>query len=342
MKIAIVTDAWRPQINGVVISLENTIEHLTRRGHEILVIHPDLFENREIPFYPEIKFPVGRFGTRATQLLEDFAPDAVHIPVEGRLGWWARGYCIRNGIEFTTAYHTDFPTYMRKHLGVPKLLTNAVVRKFHSKSATCMVSNTEMQNELHRIGIKNTTLWGRGVDPEIFYSDGRVRQNFILSAGRVSKEKNLEALFAYRGFVKHKLGLDIVVVGDGPMLKTYAERYPEVIFVGSKTQSELAEIARRAKAFVFPSRSDTFGLVMAEAAMCGTPVAAYRETGPAAVVGKTGVGVLHDSLIFAITNALGLDNEWVAKKAKEVFSWEKATDQFEAALVYKKSACVEK
>lgn len=330
MRIAIVSDAASPQVNGVVVSLTNTIANLKERGHDVLLIHPYLFKNFPCPSYPEIGIPYG-FSKLATDMLDSFKPDAIHIPVEGVLGWWARRYCMKRDIAFTTAYHTDFPAYLKEHARVPRRITEAVMRHFHGAGLRCMVSNRNMEAELHDMGIANTVLWGRGVDTNIFSPTEKPTGDYVMFAGRVSHEKNLRPFLDCHARLKLD-GYRILIAGDGPARVQLEKEYPEVEFVGMKTQVELAKLYRNAAAFVFPSRSDTFGLVMAEAAACGAPVAAYPVTGPMAVL-KEDMGVMEEDLYHAIRQALYLDRTKVAAQAREHYSWAAATDQFEAAIV---------
>lgn len=327
--ILIISDAASPQVNGVVRTIETTIRVLEENGWRVKLIHPGMFRTIPTPGYPEIRMVVSTKGLAKEMI--DFDPDFIHIATEGRLGWAARKLCREWGWRFTTAYHTDFPGYLRKHYGVPARLTYAVMRRFHSASSAVMVSTPTVERQLREQGFENLVRWGRGVDTSQFvpridpYEDND--EPVLLNVGRVSKEKNLEAFFA----------LDVpglkIVVGDGPMLETYREQYPEVVFTGKMTGKPLAAIYAMADVFVFPSVTDTFGLVIIEALAAGTPVAAYPVQGPIDILcGDSGRLATGGDLSGAVREALKLDREGVARVGQE-FTWERATAQFVSALV---------
>ena len=338
MRILLVTDAWTPQINGVVVTLTNTVRWLERWGHEVHVLSPEGFRTMPMPTYPEI--PLALFpGPKVARRIRDVAPDAIHIATEGPLGIAARAYCLKHRLAFTTAYHTCFPEYVKPRFGVPLGITYAWLRRFHGASSAVLVATPAIRAMLEARGFANIVDWSRGVDTDLFLP-GETRfvdlpRPVFLFVGRVAVEKNLP------GF----LGLDLpgtkLVVGDGPQRKALEERYPDAVFVGAKTGLELASYFQRADVFVFPSRTDTFGLVLVEAMACGTPVAAFPVRGPIDVVKDPAVGVLDNDLGAAALAALALDREKVRRYAQQ-FSWEHSSRQFISSLVPARSpeACL--
>lgn len=328
MRIAIVSDAWDPQINGVVTTLKRTCEELTALGHTAAVIGPDRFRTLPCPGYPSIRLALWPWKTLA-RLLDALEPDAIHIATEGPLGQAARRYCLRRELGFTTAYHTQFPEYLALRTPIPARWTYAAVRRFHAPAARTMVATASQQAVLEAHGFRHLVPWSRGVDTSLF----RPRDKRFLEAprpiamyvGRVAVEKNLEAFLA----------LDLpgskFVVGDGPALASLRERHPTAHFTGFKHGEELAQHLAAADVFVFPSRTDTFGLVLLEAMACGVPVAAYPVTGPKDVVRPGETGVLSDDLGRATREALRLDPAACVAHAK-AYSWRNATLQFLANL----------
>ena len=332
-RIAIVTDAWAPQVNGVVRTLEAVIGELRRRGHSVEAISPAGIVSLPCPTYPEIRLALmtpGAIGRR----LAAFGAEAVHIATEGPLGLAARRWCLARGIDFTTAYHTQFPDYVTERTGANPEWIWRYVRWFHAPSSAVLVSTPSVAATLEAHGIAHVHRWGRGVAPE-FVADGACDERLaalkaqgrgpvMLHVGRVAPEKNIEAF----------LRLDVpgvkVVVGDGPARIALERRYPDVIFTGALFGAALAAAYRTADVLVFPSRTDTFGLVMIEAAACGTPVAAYPVTGPVDVLTPR-TGVMDDDLAAAIRGALTLDRGDCAAAAS-VFTWAASADQFLAAL----------
>ena len=333
MRILLVTDAWTPQINGVVVTIVNTVRCLERWGHEVHVLSPAGLRSFPMPTYPEIPLAIMP-GREVARRFREFAPDAVHIATEGPLGSAARGHCVKHAIAFTTAYHTCFPEYVKPRFGVPLSWTYAWLRHFHSASSAVLVATAAVRELLESRGFSNIAEWSRGVDTALFRPvDNRftdLRRPVFLYVGRVAVEKNLQAF----------LGLDLpgtkLVVGDGPQRAGLERRFPEAVFVGAKIGAELASYYQRADVFVFPSRTDTFGLVMAEAMACGTPVAAYPVRGPIDVVTDAAAGVLDQDLGAAALAALALDRDKV-RRFGERYSWEHSTRQFVASLV---PACV--
>jgi glycosyltransferase involved in cell wall biosynthesis len=324
VKIAIVTDAWRPQTNGVARTLTATADGLCALGHDVRVIEPNQFRTVPCPTYPEIRlawFPYRRLAALFTGL----DPDAVHIATEGTLGAAARTWCVRHGQPFTTSYHTQFPEYVRARAPIPLALSYAYLRRFHSAAARTMVATPAMQLLLESRNFRNIVRWTRGVDVSLFRPRDKSFLPFprpiAMYVGRVAVEKNIEA------FLSLALPGTKVVVGDGPARERLQARHADVIFVGYKHGEELAAHIAAADVFVFPSRTDTFGLVLLEALASGVPVAAYPVTGPIDVVRREVTGVLHDDLRTATLGALRLDPANCRAHALEQ-TWEIATQQF--------------
>lgn len=313
MRIALITDAWHPQVNGVVRTLTHMKREITAIGHEMLYITPDQFPNLPCPFYPEIRLAWGNLH-RVGSALRRFRPDAIHISTEGPLGMTARQFCLSKGFPFTTAYHTRFPEYVEATAYVPQSWTYQFMRWFHQPSRSIMVPTPSMQQELEARGFERIRQWTRGVESELFHPQDKMQlapylppqmQNLprpiFLYVGRVSVEKNIKA------FLDLRLPGSKVVVGDGPQRAVLAEEHPDVLFAGTKHGAELARYYAFADVFVFPSLTDTFGNVMLEALACGLPVAAYPVTGPKDVIGTVPVGVLHNDLNTAAQEALKID-----------------------------------
>jgi len=328
LRIAIVSDAWRPQINGVVRTLETVARILRAEGHEVEVFGPDRFRTLPCPTYPEIRlslFP----SSRLSHMLKMFAPDAIHLVTEGPLGWAARGFCRRNGIPFTTAYHTRFPEYVRARIRLPLSWSYALVRRFHAPSAGVLVVSPAIRDELGARGFRNLVPWSRGVDITAFRPQPREDTGdprpIWLYAGRVAVEKNIEAF----------LGLDLPgskwVVGGGPQLKSLQRRYANARFFGSVDADQLSYRYAQADCFVFPSVTDTFGLVMVEALASGIPVAGYPVPGPLDVVTDSRVGALDENLRTACLAAVSRNPEDCRRHA-ETFTWERCARQFVNAL----------
>ncbi len=320
----IATDAWRPQVNGVVKTLEATIADLNRRGYETDVVSPDMFPNLPMPGYPEIRlaWPNRR---RMRAMLEAFQPDHIHIATEGPIGWAMRGICLKAGKRFSTCYHTRFPEYVRERAPVPLALTYGIVRRFHEAGNGMMVATESMERELRERRFDNVHRWGRGVDLDGFTPTARGlpghRRPVFLYVGRLAPEKNIDAF----------LSLDLpgtkLVVGDGPSRFALKVRHPDAVFLGAKSHAELPAIYASADVFVFPSLTDTFGLVLVEAMACGLPVAAFPAPGPLDVIGDSGAGVISTDLRAAAIAALEIDRKTPRRHA-ENFGWSRATDQF--------------
>lgn len=330
MRIALCTDAWRPQVNGVVTTLTRTREHLQDFGHVVEVFSPASgFRTFPLPGYPEIRLPLLP-GRRLSKLLDDFDPEHIHIATEGPVGLAARAWCLRRGRRFTTSYHTQFPEYLRARLPVPLAWTYALLRWFHGPAATTMVPTPHMRERLAAQQFSHLSLWSRGVDTTLFSPAKAGALNLPrpvwVYTGRLAVEKNIEAFLA----------LDLpgskLVIGDGPARAALQQQFPDAHFTGYRFGEALAALMAAGDVFVFPSRTDTFGLVMLEAMASGLPVAAYPVTGPRDVVVNGVSGVLHDDLRTACLAALQLERDAVRAVA-ETFSWAAATRQFESQLV---------
>jgi 1,2-diacylglycerol 3-alpha-glucosyltransferase/glucuronosyltransferase len=324
VKIAIVTDAWRPQTNGVVQTLSTTAQTLRAGGHEVMVVEPNQFRTFPCPTYPEIRlawFPYRRLS----QLLRDFAPDCIHVATEGTLGMAARSWCVRNRFPFTTSYHTQFPEYVRARAPIPLALSYAHLRRFHAAAARTMVATPTLQKQLETRGFGRIVRWTRGVDIALFKPGPKelldLPRPIFVYMGRVAVEKNIEAFLA----------LDLpgtkLVIGDGPERRSLQAQFPAAHFVGYKFGAELAAQLAATDVFVFPSRTDTFGLVLLEALACGVPVAAYPVTGPIDVIENGATGVLDQDLRAAALAALQLDPAHCRAFAL-AHTWEAATKQF--------------
>ena len=329
MKIVTITDAWHPQVNGVVRTIEATNRELVKAGHTVAVIGPDQFAAFPCPGYAEIRlslFPYGRLAELLDDQLESERSVALHVATEGPLGHAARRYCLARGLPFTTAYHTRFPQYLQAMFRVPEPWTYAFLRRFHGQASCVMAPTRTVENELRANGLDNVARWTRGVDLDVFHPrDERALADLprplFLYVGRVSVEKNIQA------FLRLDLPGTKVVAGVGPALGTLKQRFPEVHFVGVLGFEQLAQLYSSADVFVFPSLTDTFGLVMLEALACGTPVAAFPVQGPMDVVGGSGVAVLDDDLQKAALLALRIDRAECRRYA-ERHSWRAATQQF--------------
>jgi glycosyltransferase involved in cell wall biosynthesis len=329
MRIAIVTDAWRPQTNGVVTTLQRTAAELSALGHEVGWVTPEGRYTVPCPTYPEIRLALfARFSV--TRWLDEFAPDALHIATEGPLGVAARAYAIARGRAFTTSYHTQFPQYISARLPIPEAVVYAYLRCFHSRATRVMVGTEEMRRDLRRHGFRRVVPWTRGVDTRAFVPRPDLKTPgatpTLVYVGRVAVEKSVE------DFCRLDLPARKVVVGGGPQLVDLRRRYPEVEFRGYLYGADLAAAYASADCFVFPSRTDTFGLVLLEAMSCGVPVAAYPVTGPIDVVRDGVTGCLRTNLREAVEGALTLDPRACRAQAEE-YGWDKATRQFESNLV---------
>ena len=326
--ILIVTDNLPEQINGVVTTYKNIEAMAIRDNYRVVYLDPGRFRYVDCPGYNEVKIA---FPRKVGKILEEINPDHIHIATEGPVGLRVRQYLDKYGYRYNTAYHTKFPEGLRKLFGIPESITWPLVRWFHKHSGKVLTTTDTMVKELRDHGFTGDIIsWTRGVDRDVFYPDiTRIDSGMLLCVSRVSKEKNLEDFFRldYPGYRK-------VMVGDGPMLETYKSQYPEVEFVGYKTGQELGDYYRQAAVFVFPSRWETFGLVMIEAMACGVPVAAYSVQGPKDVVENGKTGYLSGDLKYAISCCLNLDRKKVAERS-EKWSWESAWIIFKENLITK-------
>jgi glycosyltransferase involved in cell wall biosynthesis len=331
MRIALVTDAWEPQVNGVVRTLQSVRAVLEAQGHRVMVISPDRFYSLPCPTYPEIRLALVRVATIGA-MLEQFEPDAIHLATEGPLCIAARRWCLRHRFPFTTAYHTQFPDYVSARSGVPAEWVWRYIRWFHAPAAAILASTPSIRRTLVDHGLTRVRHWGRGVDLANFRPGiaphpafAALERPIQLYVGRVAVEKNLEAFLASRHPGTR------VVVGDGPARAALEAKFPEAKFLGPLFGGALAGAFAGADVFVFPSRTDTFGLVMIEALACGTPVAAFPVPGPIDVLTPE-TGAMREDLTEAIAAALQLDREACAAYGQG-FTWEASARQFLDALV---------
>ena len=323
MRIAIVSDAWFPQVNGVVRTLDTVRQKLTEAGHEMLVIGPDRFHTLPCPTYPEIRLAL-LAGRAVAELLDEFQPASVHIATEGPLGMAARRHCLARGWHFTTSFHTKFAEYLHARTRFPVTWTYAWLRHFHARSDRIMVATPSLESELTEHGFGRLARWTRGVDTELFKPQEAaldLPRPVYLYVGRVAVEKNIGA------FLDLELDGTKLVVGDGPQLAQLKRRYPDVHFAGNQSGEALARHYAAADVFVFPSRTDTFGLVLLEALASGVPVAAYPVTGPRDVIDGAPVGCLDDDLASAARRALALSPQACRDYALN-FSWDVSARQF--------------
>jgi glycosyltransferase involved in cell wall biosynthesis len=329
MRIMIVTDAWVPQTNGVVRTLAHTADWLGRFGHEVRTLTPRDFRSIACPTYPEIRlslFP----GRRVRRAIEAFAPQALHIATEGPLGVAARRHCLSRGMRFTTSYHTQFPQYLRARFPIPLDVSYWALRRFHAAGTRCMVSTRTLRGDLEQRGFRTLATWRRGVDTDMFKPRPKdfldLPRPIAACVGRVAIEKNIEA------FLKMPWSGAKIVIGDGPERERLESLYPHVVFTGYRFQEDLARYLAAADVMVFPSRTDTFGLVNLEAMACGVPVAAYPVTGPVDVILDGVTGALDDDLGLAARRALALDPVTCRRHAL-TYGWDVSTREFEGNLV---------
>lgn len=324
MRIALVSDAWLPQTNGVVRTLRETARCLEAAGHRVRTVTPVSFATFPLPTYPEIRLAAWPWR-RVGRILDGFRPEAVHIATEGSLGLAARHWCRARGMPFTTSFHTRFPEYVRMRAPVPERWTWRLLRWFHDAAVRTMVPTQSQQAALESHGFRRPALWTRGVDTELFHPRRRGElpgsRPVLMYMGRVAVEKNIGA------FLDMDVPGEKWVVGGGPAAASLQAGYPHAHFVGPKFGVELATLLASADVFVFPSRTDTFGIVLLEAMASGLPVAAYPVPGPRDVVRPGETGVLGEDLAAAARGALSLDRGACRRQALE-HTWERATAQF--------------
>jgi glycosyltransferase involved in cell wall biosynthesis len=338
MKLVLITDAWLPQVNGVVTTLVELVRELKEIGHDVEVIHPGLFNRRPCPGYAGIDLAI-RPKKKIAQLLNDSQADAIHIATEGPLGWSARNYCVKHKLAFTTAFHTKFPEILNAALKIPLSWGYALFRHFHKPSSGVMVPTLGVLTMLQARGFENLRKWTHGVDTELFCYQANpcsydplegLERPLALFVGRVSYEKNIES------FLKLKMSGTKIVCGVGPLELSLKKQYPDVTWLGLLAREELAKVYAAADVFVFPSKSETFGLVLLEAMACGTPVAAFPVDGPFEVLcnsqGAPEGGILDNDLLSATNQALILPRSEARQRALK-FSWENAAKIFENNLV---------
>jgi glycosyltransferase involved in cell wall biosynthesis len=324
MRILIATDAWRPQVNGVVRTLTSLARSAPALGADIEFLTPDGFPSVGVPTYPGLRMALPNRREIARRI-EAAAPEAIHIATEGPIGWAVRAYCRGRKLAFTTSYTTRFPEYIAVRSIIPVSVSYAVLRRFHAAASLTMVATGSLYSELGARGFRRLGFWGRGVDTELFNPDHPAKLDLprpiFMTMGRVAVEKNIEA------FLAQDLPGSKVVVGDGPQKAALEQKYPQVKFLGEKTGADLTGHLAAADVFVFPSRTDTFGVVQLEALACGTPVAAFPVTGPLDVIADHPVGALDEDLRSACLRALEMSREACRRFALER-SWENSARQF--------------
>jgi glycosyltransferase involved in cell wall biosynthesis len=324
MRILIATDAWHPQVNGVVRTLTSLARSAAALGAEISFLTPDGFPSVGVPTYPGLRIALPN-RREIKKRIEAAAPEAIHLATEGPIGWAVRAYCRRHKLAFTTSYTTRFPEYIAVRTGIPAALGYAVLRHFHAAAAMTMVATPSLRQELAARGFKKLGCWTRGVDTNLFNPDDPAAlglpKPIFMTMGRVAVEKNLEAFLAL------DLSGSKVVVGDGPQKAELQRRYPQAKFLGEKTGADLTAHLAAADVFVFPSLTDTFGVVQLEALACGTPVAAFPVTGPKDVIADHPIGAIDNDLRSACLRALGMSRETCRSFALER-SWENSARQF--------------
>ena len=330
-RILIATDAWHPQVNGVVRTLDTTLKKLRELGHIVEVLEPSAYPQMSAPFYPEIRFALATPG-RIDRRIRTFRPEHVHISTEGPLGLLARRHCRKRGWKFSTSYHTKFPEYLHALARVPERWSNRMLRWFHNGASAMMVATPSLEADLKSRGFTAPVRrWSRGVDRGIFRSRAKVEsphpRPVLLYVGRVSVEKGIEE------FLKLDTPGTKVIVGDGPIRAILEKRYPAAKFLGYRTGEDLGACYAAADLFVFPSRTDTFGLVVIEALACGLPVAAFPATGPIDILTRAELGCCDDDLKRAIEQALRFGDRQACIVEGASYTWEHCTEQFLGNLV---------
>jgi glycosyltransferase involved in cell wall biosynthesis len=334
-RILIVSDAWHPQVNGVVRTLTTVVAELRAMGDTVEVVGPERFASLPMPGYSEIRLAIAP-RRKLARIAAEFAPDAVHVATEGPLGWAMRAICLARGWRFTTSFHTRFPEYMHARMRVPAAFSWAVLRRFHESGSGTFCATPSLARDLAGRGFTRVVAWSRGVDLSRFRPEAaqhgdaeaweRLPRPLFLYAGRIAVEKNIAA------FLSLDLPGSKVVVGDGPQRAALMRRFPGAHFTGWRENGALARAYAHADAFVFPSRTDTFGLVLLEALASGTPVAAFPVTGPIDVIGEAPVGALDEDLRAACLRALGADRA-LCRAHAEQFSWSACARRFRDSLV---------
>lgn len=329
MRIVLISDAWHPQINGVVTTVTNTVAALNKLGHEVELITPDRFKTYPWPGYPDVGMAF-LCGPRLRPIIEAFKPDAIHLVTEGSIGYAARRYCREFGYRYTSSYLSRFPEYFKLRTGFPMWLSAAYLRWFHNESSRVMVATASLEDEMRQKGYQRLARWSRGVDTELFRPRDKdfikdPRPIFMFT-GRVAIEKNIEA------FLKLDLPGTKYVVGDGTHKDLLAKKYPAVRFAGYQQGENLARYMAAADVFVFPSLTDTFGVVLLEALASGIPVAAYPVQAPKDVITDSEVGVLNNDLKYAAMTALSLNPQTCRRYALD-YTWGECTQQFVDNLV---------
>lgn len=329
MRIVLISDAWHPQINGVVTTVTNTVATLKTLGHEVELITPDRFKTYPWPGYPDVGMAF-LCGPSLRPIIKAFKPDAIHLVTEGSIGYAARRYCREFGYRYTSSYLSQFPEYFKMRTGFPMLLSETYLHWFHSESARVMVATPSLEQEMRQKGYQHLARWSRGVDTELFRPRTKDfiqdQRPIFMYTGRVAVEKNIEA------FLKLELPGTKYVVGDGSQRDVLEKKYTDVRFTGYQQGENLARFMAAADVFVFPSRTDTFGVVLLEALASGVPVAAYPVQAPSDVITDAAVGVLNDDLQQAALTALSLTPQSCRNYALE-YTWEKCTQQFVDNLV---------
>jgi glycosyltransferase involved in cell wall biosynthesis len=324
MRILVATDAWHPQINGVVRTLSTLAKAVRNRGATIEFLTPDGFATFPLPTYPDMRCAIPNMREIARRI-EAVAPEAIHIATEGPIGWAARRYCLRRGLPFTTKYTTKFPEYISARLPIPESWSYAVLRAFHNASAVTMVSTNSLTEDLKSRGFTNVGMWTRGVDTELFQPDRAIDvglpRPIFMTVGRVAVEKNLDA------FLSLDLPGSKAIIGRGPEEERLRKQYPGTTFFGSLSDENLAAHLAAADVFVFPSRTDTYGVVQLEALACGVPVAAFPVTGPIDVIAGHPIGALNEDLKIACLEALTVSREACRDFALSR-SWDNSAKQF--------------
>ena len=321
-KILIVTDNLPDQVNGVVTTFQNIEKNLVLDGYSVVYLNPRQFIHFDCPGYPEVKLSLPwQIGKKITEV----SPDHIHIATEGPIGLFARFHCNRHNIRYNTSYHTKFPEFLKSIYGIPEGITYKYLRWFHRDSKKVLVPTNQMKQQLIQKRFKALEVWTRGVDDEIFNPTRRKKpSSYIVCVSRVSKEKGLDDFCQLKG--------SKVLVGDGPYLNTLKEKYPDVLFVGVKRGAELAEWVANADVFVFPSKTDTFGIVILESIACGTPVASYIEPGPLEAIQPMYNGMYSDNLQHSVNACYQINRDEVYRSSR-MWTWKNSTKQFIEALV---------